>query len=557
MTRIYLLFALIIIPLIISGLFGLHVVNRRLEETILAATLEKARNHALELDERLRRFHQSAGVVAEQSCVSKIASPYPFLTDYQRAVQTNLAINLMTNIKLSSDLISNVRLYLGHHNVAYNSQMYAGGSYQAVTNETYESILSRRTSDTPLQLYGGRLVMFWYPATTRPDAIVEIEYDSRRLAQEFLNGLQYTGADWLFRLPTQDYAMSSKPAELSNPSTATGGLSYSDTPVQITFGGRVCYAFSAIMPYAKGEYYQIIPRDVLFFTIKSNSTYSIVFSLVVFAAVCVFLLGVRYMVHRPMHELITAFEHVSMKDFGYRANMPDTSDFAYLFEGFNTMTEQIEAMVEREYKYEAMVKNAELRQLQAQINPHFLYNSFFMLNQMITRGQHEESKHVARLLGAYFKYITRNDDGEVTLADEWHHAKLYCDIQALRFVGRITIEFASLPDSVASLCVPRLIIQPVLENAFQHGMENVEADGLIRVSCEVVDRYVTISIEDNGQSLTDDALANLAASLTGAGSSGLHNIAKRLFIYFGGSVVAVARSPLGGLCVWFNLPLGR
>ncbi|GJM75129.1 hypothetical protein HMSSN036_73450 [Paenibacillus macerans] len=104
-----------------------------------------------------------------------------------------------------------------------------------------------------------------------------------------------------------------------------------------------------------------------------------------------------------------------------------------------------------------MAQRAELKQLQSQINPHFLYNSFFILNTMAKTGDTERIEQFTTLLGEYFEFVTRNASDLVALEQEIHHARMYAEIQELRFSRRIQVRFDTLPDELRSIPVPRLI----------------------------------------------------------------------------------------------------
>lgn len=210
-----------------------------------------------------------------------------------------------------------------------------------------------------------------------------------------------------------------------------------------------------------------------------------------------------------------------------------------------------------------LLNKAELKQLQAQINPHFLYNSLFLLRRMIQDELYEEACHMSDTLGLYFQYITRNSQDYMPLSQEYRHAILYCEIQKLRFEGRIRVETDDLPGEYSSILVPKLIIQPILENAFNYGLRDKIEDGLLKVTVAPLDCELIISIEDNGEDLSDEQLEKLRTNLQTAATgtslqemTGILNIQRRLGIYSDGSgCLKASRSSLGGLCIRLFLPI--
>lgn len=156
--------------------------------------------------------------------------------------------------------------------------------------------------------------------------------------------------------------------------------------------------------------------------------------------------------------------------------------------------------------------------------------------------------------------ITKNADNLIPLSAEYEHAKIYSKIQELRFEGRIEAKFEELPSEYASLPVPKLILQPVIENAYKCGLADKVQDGLLRVRFDADREMLRIYIEDNGENLSPNALASLKQSLRKAQSgdsleiTGILNICKRLDIFSNGQGSLYAdRSPLGGLSICITL----
>lgn len=274
-------------------------------------------------------------------------------------------------------------------------------------------------------------------------------------------------------------------------------------------------------------------------------------------SVLIFFVGVINIIHRPLNKLVNAFLTVETGDLNIRIHETSKSEFSYLYSGFNDMADHLENLIDEVYNQKMMLQKAEFKQLQAQINPHFLYNSFFMLQRMIQKNMQEESLEMAKGLGIYFKYITKNNSDCVLLKDEYQHAKIYSNIQAMRFEGRIETSFGELPDAYAAFAVPRLILQPIIENAYNYGLENKYCDGLLMVSFHTQDNGLSIVIEDNGDELTDEKLSQLSDKLKmtavfedSAEITGLINIFRRIHSFYkNSSTLILSRSDIGGLKV--------
>ena len=284
--------------------------------------------------------------------------------------------------------------------------------------------------------------------------------------------------------------------------------------------------------------------------------YSIIIVMIVMAALFTFYM--KHYIHRPIQILMKAFDETKSSGFNSRIHHEGVDEFTQLYDGFNQMQERMGKLVEEVYVQKALVQSAQLKQLQAQINPHFLYNSFFILSRRIKREDYENAQVLAQHLGEYFQFLTRNESDSIPLKKEVDHAQCYTKIQTTRFAGRIRAEFEKLPEKAAGILVPRLILQPLLENVFGHGLYNKMEDGIVQVSYEQKNEKIVVAIEDNGEELTDEILAGLQQRLMAEDDgeiTGMVNIHKRLQYYFKGKGgLVLSRSKLGGLKVEVVIP---
>jgi len=272
---------------------------------------------------------------------------------------------------------------------------------------------------------------------------------------------------------------------------------------------------------------------------------------------CSSLLVIRA-IHRPMLNLINAFRQVQKGNLNVRITHNWKDEFEVLSSQFNLMVERLNQLIQEVYEHTIREQQLELRQLQSQINPHFLYNSFYMVQRMAIAEDYRNVISLTQHLSEYFQFITRSSDEEIPLEKEVNHARVYTDIQLMRFGKQLTIQFAELPQSYRQLMVPRLILQPIVENAFKYGLEQKLHDWQLRISFAQLDGGLHIVVEDNGEKLTDELLQTLTNTLadrsTSAETTGLINVHRRIRLKFGEEAgITLARSELGGLKVIIRL----
>ncbi len=295
-----------------------------------------------------------------------------------------------------------------------------------------------------------------------------------------------------------------------------------------------------------------LPEDSVFYALKKYSGW---FLLLTVSAVVIIVLFSIYMynfIHKPISKLAASFKKVEKGDFEINIEHRHNDEFRYIYHRFNVMIENIKALVDQVYKQKILVQRAEMKQLQSQIRPHFLYNSFFILNTMARVGDYDNLEVFTEQLGQYFQFITRNAADEVPIEKEVNHARVYSEIQAMRFSNQIKVRFDQLPDEFKDLVVPRLILQPVIENAFEHGLTMSNGQGLLVISFENNENQYKIIVEDNGSNLDEQILNSMRSSLEenseSAEVTALQNINQRLKLKFGpSSGLLLEKGELGGL----------
>jgi two-component system sensor histidine kinase YesM len=255
-----------------------------------------------------------------------------------------------------------------------------------------------------------------------------------------------------------------------------------------------------------------------------------------FCLTCFYVFMTHKYMNKPVLVLLDHFTRLESGDLDSRITVTQKDEFGVLFHNFNQMVDRLNFVILKTYKQTIYLQQAELKQLQAQINPHFLYNTYFLLHRLIKKND-PNTAAFSKLLGEYFKYITKSSDAATTLSDEDAHARNYANIQAMRFSGRIRVEFDNVPPEMKDLPTPPLILQPILENAYLHGLENLEGDGLLKITYRIDETAYHIVIMNNGDTINNDVLSELESVLASASNmkecSGLANIHRRLQLIYG------------------------
>lgn len=257
-------------------------------------------------------------------------------------------------------------------------------------------------------------------------------------------------------------------------------------------------------------------------------------------------------VYRPIRMINETARRVESGSTDIRIDYKNNDEFRIIFDSFERIAAQSEELLRQQYEQELLLKEAENVHAQLQIKPHFLYNCFFLINSMVKLEDYEGLAEFTTELSNYYRYITDTDSKCSTLGREIEFAVSFSKICALRFKRRLSVELPELPP-YAALPVPRLILQPIVENAFKYAFEDRAEDGILRMSCRCLKNCVLVEVEDNGTHLTEQAIEELQRRLSGKEDGrvgGLQNINRRIqYSLPAGSGVTVRRSALGGLQV--------
>ncbi len=265
-----------------------------------------------------------------------------------------------------------------------------------------------------------------------------------------------------------------------------------------------------------------------------SAVFTMVLGAVLLAAILILLIS--YTFTRPIAKLTTAMKEVEEGNFDIRVVHRSRDEMGRLTDSFNFMTGKINHLVKEVYQEKLAQKNAELEALQAQINPHFLYNTLDSINWMLIDIGAMEISDVIVSLGDILKYSIHGKDVLVPLEEEIRYIESYLCIQKNRLEERLTASI-KVQEEARTCMVPKLILQPVVENAILHGVEPQKAGGEIRVEARLLDGDLLITVTDCGEGMDEEELARcravISAADAGTDSIGMRNVDRRIRLHYG------------------------
>lgn len=240
----------------------------------------------------------------------------------------------------------------------------------------------------------------------------------------------------------------------------------------------------------------------------------------------------------------------------------DTQDeIGDLISSYNYMSHMINKLVSEQAQAAEDLRNAEFNTLQAQMNPHFLYNTMDMINWLAQQGRTNEVTTVVQKLSRFYKLTLSRKQSLSTIADELEHVSIYVDLQNMRFHDMIDF-IVDVPDMLMDYSIPKLTFQPIVENSIQHGiLEKDEKQGTIVLTGWIDQETIVLLISDDGVGISEDVLEHLLDEsqlpTRGNGSQiAVYNTHRRLQLFYGSEYGLKYKSTPGeGTEVEIHIPM--
>lgn len=253
---------------------------------------------------------------------------------------------------------------------------------------------------------------------------------------------------------------------------------------------------------------------------------SLILALIVFILTLLVSIFVSKKISKPIIYLIGEIKKTDKKLYKIKSLPQASSEIQILTKEYNNLIDRIFVLTEDIEKKEEQKRTYQVKALQSQINPHFLYNTLDTILWLVEFGENEKAIKVTKNLGMLLRNSLNIDEDFVKLDKEIGHAKNYLDIQKIRYDNKFTYEFIKKIQT-SSLYVPKLILQPIIENAIYHGIREKKSKSYIKIIVEKNPEYLIIKIIDNGLG-PKEKKENIPTKLGGIGMENVNNRIKLL-----------------------------
>lgn len=278
-----------------------------------------------------------------------------------------------------------------------------------------------------------------------------------------------------------------------------------------------------------------IPYHNLLLTVPSMVGYTIYSTIIIIILSITLASLISGKITLPLKRLMWGIKQIGDGNFDAKIETADTSEINIIIHKFNHMNDKIQMLIKENYETHMKELEAEIKALNFQFNPHFLYNTLNIINYLAIENKQSMISHMLVELSEMLEYTAKNP-GEVHFIEDAKYLKNYVYIMEQRFEGKFKIEY-DIDPILYQYSVPKFFLQPFIENALIHGLEEMEVGGWIKVSGWLEDSVRHFSIEDNGKGMkpevihrvleVDDGKVNTSKSI------GIENVNKRIKLLYG------------------------
>lgn len=576
-SRLAALFLLLQLPLCLLQFYVYHWSNRSISREMEAAAVSYVEFLQSDLDETMSALvvQQEYLLVSRNLNAFLVGAEHMSNAEYYSQLEN--IMREMQSFLRGNQIVSSMSMYfplqrqglyvsLGHSDYALGStdslQPLEGHAFR-ISEEQLAALNERQKNRTSLLSFDGSNFILTYSKSlqqTGPYMVLEAVLNNEVL-QERLNAFNTYPYAYTLLTHWDSRQVMGSDRDLDVLGTALPDAFFRSTGgemlhTQMDYQGRTCYVlYSSSDPWHL-TYVRLIDQAYLN-AIPTRLQWLLAgFYTLLVITIVLYIWSTQRFFTEPIHNLMRCFGQVSQGKLDVQAKRSSTYEFDVLSLGFDSMTRHLRELIQKDYENTILLHQATLKQMQSQIQPHFLYNSFFMLRHTIMMEDLDKASSLCGYLGEFFQVITRQDQDFLPLEDEYAHMRNYLVIQQMRFEKRLELRLQPLPEEVRPMLVPRLVLQPLVENVFTHGMNSTQT--VIQVSFQEDGGDLLVMVDDNGTGLTDERLSEVRAALQQAtspsSSHALGNIQQRLHLTYGeGYGLDLSRSPLGGLRVTMRL----
>ncbi|MBP2000199.1 two-component system sensor histidine kinase YesM [Paenibacillus shirakamiensis] len=543
---------MIIIPILSLGLYSYISAKGYLKKQMLESMNNTVSQTALNLDQRMEKIGDFMDFMAYNPIVKKVtASELPDLLSYTKELNDNIEPTLWYYMSINQE-IREVIFYSDYTGKQIGNFVYP--SLQVQGKSWYEEARKSRNTQWHIEkdvLFAVHNIQKSDNATFAGELYVRLDEDLLFKSLEQVYQGQY---GILITKPDGGIVYTGQEA---NHLTQTDVRKLiGESKRNFSMNGQDYLLTKSVLPHSGWTFYYYVPTEGL--TVNTNSILTATGTVIVLCLVilmCMIWLFSRTLV-RPILKLRQKIQLVETGHFDIPIQSDAKDEIGGLTRSFAHMVKKIRELIEEVYQARLLEKEAELKALQAQINPHFLYNTLSIINWRAIQVDAKDISRVANSLSRFYRTSLNKGKQFTRIQDEIQNIKAYLDIQLLMHEEEFEVVY-DIPEEAYLYEIIHFILQPIVENAIVHGIdEREEGKGclVIRVECDIDAEHIFIIVQDNGKGMNEEQVGGWMN--TEVGGYGIRNVHDRIQLHYGEAYGISIHSVLGeGTEVRIKLPL--
>jgi Predicted signal transduction protein with a C-terminal ATPase domain len=549
-------FIVLLIPIYALGFYAFAWSQRTVTNEITRSFAQQGEFYLTSLEREFASVQSLLYQCTNDEHLQKLVVLNPLLSEYEKYYSQKGLHQNMVRIRNSSVYISNVSVHIKE----LRKTVAANRTLSDITSQYYETIEAAiENTVAPFHYDDGRVFLSDEQQTSRRGSLylLDAELNLKELRDSLAHFDAYQGSgSVLLGLPSG--ALFSETGEGVKIGEEIEEKAVSlENRINVVKVNGVEYLLVQSLSNGLGlTLWHYVPTKEILTPLSWLTMWIVVLTLTTLLLMILYSVYTRRMIQKPLNTLINSFERIERNDFSNRIAITRNDEFGYLYQRYNEMLDRLNELIDQNYRNKILTKEAQVKQLQSQINPHLLYNSLFIINTMAKTGD-ENLIPFSQYLGTYFRFMTRNARDVITLDEEIRHSRNYANLQEMRFKKRLVMRFDELPEKYSKVKIPRLTLQPIIENAFEYAVEKTAGQSVLNILFEEEMNSICIIIEENGGILQSGDIEALREKLDkeddGSEVTGLMNVHRRLKFFYGNGL-EVSHSKLGGLKVLIRIP---
>ncbi|NHN30359.1 sensor histidine kinase [Paenibacillus sp. S3N08] len=263
----------------------------------------------------------------------------------------------------------------------------------------------------------------------------------------------------------------------------------------------------------------IVPNTEIMNHINRFNRIFFLMVILILLAILVFALATARLIFRPLKMIMKGMESIQQGNLNIILENNKNDEFGTIIHSFNSMADRVKSLIETIYHQQVHYRKAEILSLQAKLNPHFLYNTLDMIYWMLILKDEEEIGESVVALSSILRYSISHNNEFVTVREEMDQLENYLKIQRMRFQDKFQFTF-EIQENVRELRIPKLIIQPLVENSFKYAFQDLKRSGSIIIRSYAENDQLFFEVADNGVGMSEDKIWSIFSSLENQNKKG-------------------------------------